>query len=69
MSSLEKSINSIIVIITLFFGVNTAIAAKSRKGPLRTFGDYAQIINPLVAATLASIVNGSKFVSVEYKMT
>lgn len=55
MSASKKFVTSIIIM--LFVGTNPAIAAKS-KGTLQTFGDYAQIINPLVAATLASQEKG-----------
>lgn len=38
--------------------VVTSSFAKSRQSPLRSFGDYAQIINPFIAAGFASQENG-----------
>jgi len=46
------------LIAALFISVNSAFAAKSLRSPLRTFGDYAQIINPLIAGGLASQEKG-----------
>lgn len=40
-----------------FLSVNVSFA-KSRQSPLRSFGDYAQIINPIVAAGLSSQEKG-----------
>ena len=47
-----------IIIILLFCGVSSAHAAKSRQSPLRSFGDYAQIINPVLVAGIASQEKG-----------
>lgn len=58
MSIFKKSISILLVVASFIFGINSALAAKSRKGPLRSFGDYAQIINPLLAGGLASQEKG-----------
>lgn len=54
----KKVIFAFVIIAVLFFSLNSAVAAKSRRGPLRSFGDYTQIINPLITGGLASQEKG-----------
>jgi membrane-associated phospholipid phosphatase len=54
-----KNIPFYIVAALLVFGNISAVsAAKSRHSPLRSFGDYAQVINPVLAASLATQEKG-----------
>jgi membrane-associated phospholipid phosphatase len=64
--SLYKKIFCASSIIALVINVNSAMAAKSRNSPLRSFGDYAQIINPLFAAGLASSEKGAGHFAIIY---
>ena len=54
---MSKIRNISICLFILFLSTNIYFA-KSRKGPLRSFGDYAQIINPVIAAGLSSQEKG-----------
>ncbi|PCJ25482.1 MAG: hypothetical protein COA94_06205 [Rickettsiales bacterium] len=52
---LSKRFSVFALIFTILLGaLNPAQAAKSGSSSLRTFGDYAQIVNPLFVAGLAS---------------
>jgi membrane-associated phospholipid phosphatase len=55
---LKKSLLILVIITTFIVNINSVLAVKSRKGPLRSFGDYAQIINPLIAGSIASQEKG-----------
>lgn len=57
MSKLTKILPYLIVFSFAFWNVNSTYA-KSRQSPLRSFGDYAQIINPVLAAGFASQEKG-----------
>ncbi len=46
------------LIFSLFCGNINFAYAKSRQSPIRSFGDYAQIINPVLAAGFASQEKG-----------
>ncbi len=48
---------------------NSCFAAQNRQSPLRTFGDYMQIINPLFAAGLASQERGLGHFAIIYSQT
>ena len=54
MKVLKKIVIPILVVSSIILNMNPAFAAKSRKSPLRSFGDYMQIINPVFASGLAS---------------
>ena len=43
-----------VIVDIVLFKLNSAIAVNSRGRALRIFGDYAQIINPLITSGLAS---------------
>lgn len=59
MSHLKKiTILSSLITICIIGSVSSAYAAKSRQSPLRSFGDYAQIINPVLVAGLSSQEKG-----------
>lgn len=61
MSKLRIGIRYILpyfLIFSLFCGNANFAYAKSRQSPLRSFGDYAQIINPVLTAGLASQEKG-----------
>jgi membrane-associated phospholipid phosphatase len=58
MSLFKTPLFVLIIITTFIVNINSVLAAKSRKGPLRSFGDYAQIINPLIAGSIASQEKG-----------
>lgn len=45
-------------VFALFYGNMNFACAKSRQSPLRSFGDYAQIINPVLVAGFASQEKG-----------
>ena len=53
-----KHILSCFLIFSLFCGNVNFAYAKSRQSPIRSFGDYAQIINPVLAAGFASQEKG-----------
>lgn len=53
-----KHILSYFFIFSLFCGNVNFAYAKSRQSPIRSFGDYAQIINPVLAASFASQEKG-----------
>jgi hypothetical protein len=53
MSTLKK----VLILPILVFAANNAIA-DSKKDNIRTFGDYAQILNPIIASGLASKEKG-----------
>lgn len=57
MSKLTKILPYLIVFSFAFWNVNSTYA-KSRQSPLRSFGDYAQIINPVLTAGFASQEKG-----------
>lgn len=48
----------VIFVFALCVAINSSFAAKSRKSSLRSFGDYAQIINPLISGAVASQEKG-----------
>lgn len=54
---MSKIRNISICLFVLFLSINISFA-KSRQSPLRSFGDYAQIINPVIAAGLSSQEKG-----------
>lgn len=49
---------SILFISILCVGINSSLAAKSRNSSLRSFGDYAQIFNPIIVSGWASQEKG-----------
>lgn len=49
--------------------VNDSFAAQNRFSPLRSFGDYMQIINPIFAAGLASQERGLGHFAIIYSQT
>ena len=53
-------------IFSLFCGNINFAYAKSRQSPLRSFGDYAQIINPILAAGFASQEKGAGHFAIIY---
>ncbi len=57
------------IVIAFLTNSNVACAAKSRKSPLRSFGDYAQVINPIIAGALASQEKGFGHYAVIYGET
>ena len=57
MSKLNKTL-SYLFMFSLILGNINSTYAKSRQSPLRSFGDYAQIINPVLVAGFASQEKG-----------
>lgn len=72
MFKLRIDINFILLPFLIFFlfcgNINFAYA-KSRQSPLRSFGDYAQIINPIVTAGFASQEKGFGHFAIIYGQT
>ncbi|MDP4709374.1 MAG: phosphatase PAP2 family protein [Rickettsiaceae bacterium] len=58
MFSLKPSLRTLVILLIVIANISPVLAAKSRKGPLRSFGDYVQIINPLIAGGIASQEKG-----------
>ncbi|RTK92105.1 MAG: phosphatase PAP2 family protein [Rickettsiales bacterium] len=56
--ALSKNIQYLIIVMALLIHGNSAIASSNRKSDLRTFGDYMQVVNPIIAASLASQEKG-----------
>ena len=69
MKILKKIVLPILVASSIIFNMAPAFAAKSRKGPLRSFGDYMQIINPVFASSLASQERGFGHFALIYGQT
>ena len=65
MTILKKSI----LIPILILSANSAIADSSNKSNTRTFGDYAQVINPLVASAFASQEKGFGHFAIIYSQS
>jgi membrane-associated phospholipid phosphatase len=53
----------------VFVNANAVYAAKSRQSPLRSFGDYAQVINPVLAASMASQEKGFGHFTIIYSQS
>jgi membrane-associated phospholipid phosphatase len=66
MSLLKNTFFILVIVITLIADISSVLAEKSRKTPLRSFGDYAQIINPLIAGSIASQEKGSGHFAIIY---
>ncbi len=58
MTSYKSFASFFLVAIILFFSVISEAYGKSKKSSIEIFGDYAQVINPLVAASIASQEKG-----------
>ncbi len=69
MSYLKKIIVNFIVLVVLFSTIKSVLAVKSRYGPLRSFGDYIQIINPVLTADFASQKKDFGYFSLIYGQT
>ena len=69
MSYLKRIIIKFTVLAVILSPINPAFAAKSRRGPLRSFGDYAQIINPVLTAGFASQEKGFGHFALIYGQT
>lgn len=69
MKILKKIVLSTLVASSIILNTTQALAAKSRKGPLRSFGDYMQIINPVFASGLASQEKGFGHFALIYGQT
>ena len=69
MKILKKIILPIFLVSSIILNMTPAFAAKSRKGPLRSFGDYMQIINPIFASGFASQENGFGHFALIYSQT
>ena len=54
---MSKFRNISVYLFVFFLSANISFA-KSRQSPLRSFGDYAQIINPIIASGLSSREKG-----------
>ena len=69
MKTIKKIVLPIFVASSIILNMNPSFAAKSRKGPLRSFGDYMQIINPVFASSLASQERGFGHFALIYGQT
>jgi membrane-associated phospholipid phosphatase len=58
MKTIKKIVLPLFVAGSILFNTTFAFAAKSRNSPLRSFGDYMQIINPVLASGFASQEKG-----------
>lgn len=66
---LKRIIVKFTVLAVILSSLNPVLAAKSRRGPLRSFGDCMQIINPLLTAGLASQEKGFGHFALIYGQT
>lgn len=57
MSKLNKVLSYVFMFLLILGNINSTYA-KSRQSPLRSFGDYAQIINPVLAVVFSSQEKG-----------
>ncbi len=69
MKTIKKIVLPIFVASSIILNMNPSFAAKSRKSPLRSFGDYMQIINPVFASGLASQEKGFGHFALIYGQT
>ena len=69
MKILKKFVLPVIVASSIIINMMSAIAANSRKSPLRSFGDYMQIINPVFASGLSSQEKGFGHFALIYSQT
>ena len=69
MKILKRIILPLLIASSIILNMTPAFAAKSRKGTLRSFGDYMQIINPIFASGLASQEKGFGHFALIYGQT
>ena len=69
MKILKRIILPLLIASSIILNITPAFAAKSRKGTLRSFGDYMQIINPIFASGLASQEKGFGHFALIYGQT
>jgi membrane-associated phospholipid phosphatase len=66
---INKRTTSLLSFLLIIYSTTTSFAAKNRQSSVRTFGDYAQIINPVFVAGLASGEKGFGHFAVIYGET
>ena len=69
MKILKRIILPLLIASSIILNMTPAFAAKSRKGTLRSFGDYMQIINPIFASGFASQEKGFGHFALIYGQT
>jgi hypothetical protein len=63
---IQKKYSVISVLFSLIVSSNLANAKPSRQSSLRTFGDYAQIINPVIGVVISSQEKGAGHFAIIY---